>query len=79
MFKPRPDLRDIGNEASASSDPTAFQEGPLAYREPAAAGVENEPRISQLDVAGMVWLDHAAEGACGKGSLSFAGDPITGS
>jgi len=24
----------------------------------ATAGIENDPRISQLDVAGIVWLDH---------------------
>ena len=45
----------------------------------ATAGIENEPRISQLDVAGIVWLDHATEDACGKGSLSSARDPVTGS
>ena len=34
-----------------------FQEGPLACRESATAGVEKDPRIRQLDVAGIVWLD----------------------
>ena len=35
-----------------------FQEGPLAGRERATAGIENDPRIRRLDVAGIVWLHH---------------------
>ena len=35
-----------------------FQAGPPACRESATAGIANDPGISRLDVAGIVWLDH---------------------